>query len=97
MSKRFGKRQRLIAATNRSQNGATVRIQGGPLNIDVSANTVSGGNVTFVNIPVGTGYTIKAWKCSVSNPKSDTDINQSVTTGSQTKNLVFSTNTCPLP
>ncbi len=82
---------------NSNQNNATVRLQGGPLPVDITGTTNSSGNVTFVNIPVGSGYTIKGWKCSVSNPKSDTDVNQTVTTGSQTINLKFSTNTCPLP
>jgi prepilin-type N-terminal cleavage/methylation domain-containing protein len=78
-------------------NGATVTLTLGPMNITVTATTNSSGNATFSNVPVGTGYTIKAYNCSVSNPKSGTLTAQTVNSPTTTINLAFSTNTCPLP
>lgn len=79
-----------------NQNGATVRIKLGPMGINLTANTNSSGNATFTNVPVGSGYTIQGWKCSVSNPKSGTLTGRTVNTGTNNFAIVFSTNTCPL-
>jgi hypothetical protein len=86
-----------VKRSSTNQNGATVRLALGPMGISVTGNTNSSGNVTFTNVPVGTGYTIQGWKCSVSNPKSGTLTNRTVNTGTNNFNIVFSTNTCPLP
>jgi hypothetical protein len=59
--------------------------------------SISATHVTFTNVPVGSGYTIKAWRCAASNPKSGTLTNQTVNAPTTNINLVFSTNTCPLP
>jgi hypothetical protein len=78
-------------------SGATVTLTLGPMGVTMTATTNSSGNATFSNVPVGTGYTIKAYNCSVSNPKSGTLTSQTVNSPSTTINLSFSTNTCPLP
>jgi Carboxypeptidase regulatory-like domain len=86
-----------VKRSGSNQSSATVRLTLGPMNINLTATTNSSGNATFNNIPVGTGYTIDAWKCSVSNPKSGTLTNRTVNTGTNNFNISFSTNTCPLP
>jgi type II secretory pathway pseudopilin PulG len=86
-----------VKRSGSNQNTATVVLSLGPMSITVTGTTNSSGNATFTNVPVGTGYTIKAYKCSVSNPKSGTLTNQTVNTTSTTINISFSTNTCPLP
>jgi prepilin-type N-terminal cleavage/methylation domain-containing protein len=86
-----------VKRSGSNQNLATVRLTLGPMNINVSALTNSSGNATFTNVPVGSGYKIDAWKCSVSNPKSGTLTNRTVNTGTNNFNISFSTNTCPLP
>jgi hypothetical protein len=50
-------------------------------------------------VPVGTGYTIKAFKtaCTGSPLRSVTVINQTKTSGAQTINVSFNSDTCPLP
>ncbi len=81
-----------------NQNGATVRLQVGPMAINVSGTTNTSGNVTFTNVPVGTGYTIKAYNtaCSVANPKSGQLTGQTVNTGTTNFNVTYSLTTCPL-
>ena len=79
-----------------NQNGATVLLQVGPMSINVSGTTNSSGNVTFTNVPVGANYTIKAYRCAASNPRSGTLASQTVNTAPTTINITFSTNTCPL-
>ena len=80
-----------------NQSAATVRLTGGPMGITVTGTTNTSGNVTFTNVPVGSGYTVKAWKCSVSNPKSGQNTAVSVPSGGTTLNISFTLNTCPLP
>jgi len=80
-----------------NQSSATVRITLGPMGVTLTATTNSSGNATFTNVPVGTGYTISAWKCSVSNPKSGQLTARTVNTGTTNFAITFSTNTCPLP
>lgn len=80
-----------------NQSGATVKVTGGPMGITLTGTTVSGGLVTFTDVPVGSPYTVKAWKCSVSNPKSATNSAVTVNAGSNSLTITFSTNTCPLP
>ncbi|MCC6223488.1 MAG: carboxypeptidase regulatory-like domain-containing protein [Thermoleophilia bacterium] len=78
-------------------SGATVKLSGGPMGILATGTSGSGGLITFTNVPVGTPYTVKAWKCSVSNPKSVTNSSVTVNAGSNSITVTFSTNTCPLP
>jgi len=82
-----------------NQNLATVRITGGPMVIDVLGTTNSSGNATFTNIPVGSGYTVKAWKCTASSPRRSGQLTPVTTTsGTTTVNISFDTsNICPLP
>jgi uncharacterized protein (DUF2141 family) len=80
-----------------NQNNATVRIKFGPMGINVTGSPVTGGNATFTNVPVGTGYTIQAWRCGASNPKTRTVTNQTVNTGTNNFALVFNTNAPPCP
>ena len=61
-------------------NGATVTITGGPMSINVSGATNSSGQLTFVNVPAGTGYTVTATKGGQTISASG----QSVTGGSTT-------------
>jgi prepilin-type N-terminal cleavage/methylation domain-containing protein len=79
---------------------ATIRVQLGPNNVNlVGGPTPATGNWTFNNVPIGTGYTIKAWHitCLTGIPKSGTLTNQTVNSGTTTLTLNFSTSTCPLP
>jgi hypothetical protein len=77
-------------------NGATVTVTLGPNNISYTGTTNSSGNVSFSNVPSGTGYTVKAWNCSVSTPKGVTQTGVSVSTGATTSlNLSFANGTCP--
>jgi type II secretory pathway pseudopilin PulG len=78
-------------------NGATVRIALGPLGVNLTSTTNSSGNVTFNNVPAGTSYTVQAWNCSVSNPRTGTLTNRTVSTGSQTINITLNTNSPPCP
>jgi type II secretory pathway pseudopilin PulG len=81
-----------------NQNGATVNLSLGPMGINVTGTTNSSGNVTFTNVPVGTGYTLKAWRCAAASPQRSRSVTgQTVNAPSTSINLVFSTNTCPLP
>jgi type II secretory pathway pseudopilin PulG len=61
-------------------NGATVTLTGGPMSINVSGTTNSSGQVTFINVPAGTGYTVTATK----GGQSASATSQSVTGGSTT-------------
>jgi hypothetical protein len=82
-----------------NQNGATVRIKLGPMGINVTGTTNSSGNVTFTNVPVGTGYTIQAYPSScgsVSSPKSRELTGQTVNTGTTNFALVYNLSACPL-
>jgi hypothetical protein len=80
-----------------NQNSASVRLTGGPMGITVTGTTNSSGNVTFSNVPVGVAYVVKAWKCSVSNPKSGQNTSVTLPSGGTTVNISFTLNTCPLP
>jgi type II secretory pathway pseudopilin PulG len=82
-----------------NQSSTTVRLQLGPMNINVSGTTNSSGNVTFTNVPVGAGYTIKAFKtaCTGSPLRSVTVTNQTKTAAAQTINVAFNVDTCPVP
>lgn len=80
-------------------NGATVRLTGGPMAIDVTGTTNSSGNATFANVPVGSGYTVKAWKCTAGSPRRSGQVTSVTTTSGTTNvNVTFDTsNVCPLP
>jgi len=82
-----------------NQNGATVTVLGGPMGVDLTGTTNSSGNATFSNVPVGAGYTIKAWKCSAASPRRSRQVSSITKTSStQTVNVAFDTsNICPLP
>ena len=82
-----------------NQSGATVVLTLGPMGVNVTATTNTSGNATFLNVPVGTGYTIKAWRCTAASPQRSRGVtNQTVNAAPTTINVVFdSTNTCPLP
>ncbi len=44
-------------------SGATVTLSGGPLSLSpMSATTSGSGQVTFTNVPAGSGYTLTASK-----------------------------------
>jgi prepilin-type N-terminal cleavage/methylation domain-containing protein len=82
-----------------NQSGATVRVLGGPQLIDVTATTNASGIATFNNVPIGTGYTIKAWRCSAAAPRRSgqlTPVTIAVGTNNRTVNFDL-TNVCPLP
>jgi hypothetical protein len=80
-------------------SGASVRLSGGPMAISAGPGTTnSSGLVTFVNVPVGSGYTIKAWHCGISSTnKSRTLTNQTVPSGGTTITAQFNSSTCPPP
>ena len=59
---------------------ATVTLTLGPMNVNVSGTTNSSGQVTFSNVPTGTGYTIAASRYGQSGNLT----NQTVSTGSTT-------------
>ncbi len=77
-------------------SGATVTLTLGPMSISRSGTTNSSGNVTFTNVPVGSGYTVKAYKCSVSNPKSNQNTSVTVNSGTTNLSIAFALSTCPL-
>jgi hypothetical protein len=60
-------------------SGASVTLSGGPYSISVSGTTSGSGQVTFVNIPAGSGYSLTATKAGESASSSPT-----VTAGSTT-------------
>jgi Tfp pilus assembly protein PilV len=79
------------------QNGATVNVTGGPMAVSLSLLTNASGIATFNNVPVGSGYTVKTYRCAaVSNPKSGQGA-VTIVSGANPVTIVFSTNTCPLP
>jgi prepilin-type N-terminal cleavage/methylation domain-containing protein len=61
-------------------NGASVTLSGGPMSISVPGTTNSSGQVTFSNIPAGSGYTINASRYG----QSGSATSQSVTGGGTT-------------
>lgn len=80
-------------------SGATVVLSGGPNGVGVTGTTNAGGNVTFTNVPVGSGYTIKAWSCASGAPRRSGSVT-GVTTTSGTTSVTVSfdtSNVCPLP
>jgi type II secretory pathway pseudopilin PulG len=82
-----------------SSNGATVRIKLGPMGINVTGTTNSSGNVTFTNVPVGTGYTIQAYATScgsVSSPRAREVTGQTISGPSTNFALVYNISSCPL-
>jgi type II secretory pathway pseudopilin PulG len=94
----------LIVNVKRSgvnQSNATVRVTGGPMTVNLSPGTYIGsGNYRFTNVPVGSGYTVKAWASScgsVSSPKSGLITSVTLPSGGTTVNISYSLSTCPLP
>jgi hypothetical protein len=67
--------------------------------INVTATTNASGNATFTNVPIGTGYTIKAWKCTAAAPRRSGQLTPvTISTGTNNRNVTFdTTNICPLP
>ncbi len=94
-----------VKRSSTNQTTAIVKVSGGPtaVNLTLTGNNTaglgSGGNYTISNLPIGTGYTYKAYAnpCGSTNPKSITSTGQSVVTGQPTVNLVYNVNTCPAP
>jgi hypothetical protein len=87
-----------VKRSGTNQSSATVILSLGPMGLSpVNRTTNSSGNATFTNVPVGTGYTIKAYKCSVSSPRAVTVTNQTVNAPSTTINVSFNSGTCPPP
>jgi Tfp pilus assembly protein PilV len=83
-----------------NQNNARVTLQGGPMSVNLTANTNSSGNATFSNVPVGAGYNVyaRANPCSsVSNPKSGQQLSVTISAPTTNVNIVYSLSTCPLP
>ncbi len=87
-----------------NQSAATVRLTGGPNGINVlsappGGGTNGSGNVTFTNVPVGTGYTIQAWKCSAFAPRRSGSLTPvAIFAGTNNRNVTFDiSNVCPLP
>lgn len=80
-------------------NGATVVLSGGPNSVSLTTTTNSSGNATFSNVPVGSGYTAKAWLCSAAAPRRSGQVTSiTTTTGTTNVPLTFdTTSTCPLP
>ena len=79
-------------------SNATVRIKAGPMNVYVTLGPPnSSGQVTFTNVPVGTGYTFQAWRtdCSGTN-RSREFTGQTVNSGTNNFTLQYNTTTCPL-
>jgi hypothetical protein len=76
-------------------SGATVNLTGGPMGVNASLTTNASGQVTFTNVPVGSGYTIKAWRCAQSGSKSRTLTSQSVAAGGSSVTAQFNSSTCP--
>jgi type II secretory pathway pseudopilin PulG len=77
-------------------SGATVTLTLGPMSISVSGTTNFSGNVSFTNVPVGSGYTVKAYKCSFSSSRSVSNTAVTVNAGSNSLNLSLSGSTCPI-
>lgn len=78
--------------------GATVKVQLGPNNVSLTGTpTNSFGRWTFNNVPIGTGYTIKAYHCGIANPKSGQLTGQTVPSGTTTITVSLTGSTCPLP
>ena len=89
---------------NQINGTAMVRLTLGPMNINVTGTTNGSGNVTFTNVPVGTivtgRYTVRAWAtpCGVNFDGRTPLANQTVTAvGPNNINLVYNSNTCPIP
>lgn len=88
-----------VKRTGVDQDGATVRVTGGPMAIDVTGTTNASGDATFLNVPIGTGYTIDAWKCTAGAPgRSGSRTPVTISTGTNNKTITFdTTDICPLP
>ena len=79
-------------------NGATVTLTLGSDEHHGHRDHDSSGNATFTNVPVGTGYTIKALQLLGLEPEErDADGPDGQRDADDTINLSFSTSTCPLP
>jgi len=67
------------------------------MNINVTGPTNSSGVVTFTNVPVGTGYTLQAWRSDcTTTTKSRQNTNQTVNAPSTSFTLQYNATTCPL-
>lgn len=88
-----------VKRSGTNQSGATVTLTGGPMGVSLTGTTDSNGNYSFTNVPVGAGYTVKAWKCTASSPRrSGQATSVTTTSGTTSVNISFdTTNTCPLP
>jgi type II secretory pathway pseudopilin PulG len=86
------------SGVNQTNGTGTARIKVGPMGIYVSGTTDSTGRVTFTNVPVGTGYTLQAWRtgCGGSGRKSRQFTGQTVNTGTNNFTLQWSSFSCPL-
>jgi type II secretory pathway pseudopilin PulG len=79
-----------------TDSGATVTLTGGPAGISLSGTSNGSGVVVFTNVPAGSGYTIKAWHCSISSTsKSRTLTSVTVAAGSNNVTAQFNSSTCP--
>ena len=62
-------------------SGATVTLSGGPLSLSpVSATTLASGQITFSNVPAGSGYTLSATKSGATTTLSSQTFTTSPTT-----------------
>ena len=86
------------SGTNQTNGAGTARIKLGPMGINVTGTTDSTGRVTFNNVPVGTGYTLQAWRtgCGGLGSKSRQFTSQTVNTGTNNFTLQWNSATCPL-
>jgi hypothetical protein len=86
------------SGTNQTNGAGTARIKLGPMSIDVTGTTNSTGRVTFTNVPVGTGYTLQAWRtgCGGFGSKSRQLTGRTVNTGTNNFTLQWNSSTCPL-
>jgi type II secretory pathway pseudopilin PulG len=82
-----------------NQSAATVKVTLGPNNVSLTGTTLSDGTglAIFNNVPIGTGYTIKAYKCAGVDPESGQLTGQTVPAGTTTIIVSFTLGTCPLP
>ncbi len=61
-------------------SGATVTLTGGPMGISLSGTSDVNGEVLFINVPVGTGYTLTATQSGQSGTASPTIVASTTTT-----------------
>jgi type II secretory pathway pseudopilin PulG len=83
-------------SSGNADSGASVTMTGGPAGVNLSGTTNGSGQVTFFNVPAGSGYTIKAWRCSITSGSKSRTLN-SITVANGTNNFTaqYNSSTCP--